>query len=593
MLKRPNRKYNKKQITGFFVMCFLTIALYAQTPTGNFYLPLPPPVRLETPPLELPKKFLPAIPAVIPPKTPQPVVRPVLTPSPNEKNLVYLQNAQTLSFDQKFNPDVQLLRGDVQFRQGNTLMYCDSAYFYQDSNSLDAFGNVRMVQGDTLFLYGDVLYYDGNTEMARMKYNVRMVNKKVVLTTDSLLFDRIKNVGYYTTGGKIVDSINTLTSLIGEYYPAKHFAIFQKYVKLTNPNFVLRSDTLQYDTETGVADIVGPSNMIYKQKTFIYSTKGWYNTRNDQSQLLDRSIVKNDDGKILTGDTIFYDKRIGVGKAYHHIVISDTTQNLKIYGNYGYLNDPKQYSFVTDSAKLVQIGDQDTLYLHADTLYTFKDSIYNQAKAYHHVRFYRTDFQGQCDSLFYTAKDSIMYLYKNPILWSDDQQMNGEDMAGYFKNKNIDYIRVLKNAFAVQKFDSVHYNQLSGKELLAYFKNRALYKIFVSGNAQSIYYPLNKDSSLVGMNTTESGFITMYIKNKKIDKIILTPASNGILYPPDKIPQDQMTLKNFIWQPAIRPKNENDIFTYHSFEMNANRERHVVKENVTTTGNKIEEKKKP
>ncbi|MBB3187347.1 OstA-like protein [Microbacter margulisiae] len=566
-----------KYIVSLLAICLFFTELWAQSPTFiPSLLPTPPRITLEVPKLELPKRFLPAIPDVLPPRIPQPVVRPVLTPSPKDKNLVYLENAQTLSFDQTFNPDVQVLRGDVQFRQGNTFMYCDSAYFYQQENSLDAFGNVKMVQGDTLFLYGDMLYYDGNTQMARMKYNVRMVNKKVVLTTDSLLFDRGKNVGYYTTGGKIVDETNTLTSLIGQYYPSQHYAIFQTYVKLVNPNFVLRSDTLRYDTQTGIANIVGPSTMIYKEKTIIHSKSGWYNTHNDQSQLLDRSVVKNEDGKTLTGDTIFYDKRAGIGQAFHHIVMTDTTQNMRLFGNYGYVNDTKKFGYVTDSAKLVQYEPSDTLFLHADTLYTFKDSIYNQAKAYHHVRFFRRDFQGQCDSLFYSARDSVMYLYGNPIVWSDEQQLTGNEMEAHFKNKELNFVKVLKDAFAAQKFDSIRYNQLSGKELFAYFKERKLYKLFVSGNAESIYFPLNKDSTLIGMNTTQSGFVTMFIKNKKIDKILLTPASNGILYPPDKTPADQMTLKNFIWEANLRPRDENDIFTFRTPAKASNTERHKV-----------------
>jgi lipopolysaccharide export system protein LptA len=584
MVKRHRRFKVDKHIVVFLAICLSFVGLLAQSPGVTSMLPIPPRLTLEAPPLQAPKQFLPVVPLVLPSKVPQPVVRPPLVLNPQNKNLVYLVNAQTLDFDRVFNPDVQAFRGDVCFRQGNTFMYCDSAYFYEQENSLDAFGNVKMVQGDTLFLYGDMLYYDGNTELARMKYNVRMVNRKVVLTTDSLLFDRNKDVGYYTTGGKIVDETNTLTSLIGQYYPSQHNAIFQTFVKLVNPNFVLRSDTLHYDTDSGIATIVGPSTMIYKEKTIIHSKSGWYNTRTDQSLLLDRSLIKNEDGRTLTGDTIYYDKRIGIGTAHRHIIITDTTQNLQLFGNYGYLNDSKQFGYVTDSAKLVQYGPSDTLYLHADTIYTFKDSIYNQAKAFHHVRFFRHDFQGQCDSLFYSARDSVMYLYGSPILWADEQQLTGNEMAAYFKNKEINYVHVMKNAFASQQFDTLRFNQISGKELFAYFRQRELYKIFVSGNAESIYFPLNKDSTLIGMNTTQSGFITIFINKKKIDKILLTPTSNGIMYPPDKTPSDLMFLKNYTWQAALRPRDEKDIFSFHSPTNAANLQRHKV----TVAAEKVE-----
>ena len=478
----------------------------------------------------------------------------------NSKSVIFLENAETMSYDTAFSPDVQVLRGNVRFRQDHTYMYCDSAYFYEKANSLDAFSNVKMVQGDTLYIYGDVLFYDGNTQKARMKYNVRMENRKTVLTTDTLLFDRIENVGYYDTGGKIVDETNVLTSLIGQYYPATKTALFKTAVKLVNPNFVLRSDTLRYNTATGIANIVGPSTIIHKNKTTIYSSKGWYDTKSDKSQLLDRSVVVNPNGRRLTGDTIYYDKKAGIGNAYHNVVMKDTAQKIDLYGNYGYYDENKDYGYVTKSAKLVQYSPEDTLYMHADTLSTQKDSIYNTARGYHNVRFFRSDLQGKCDSLFYSERDSVTRMYGAPVVWSDEQQMTGEEIHAFTKNNEIDHIHVIRSAFAIQQSDSIRFNQLSGKELTAYIRNREVYRIDVKGNAESLYFPRDKDSTLIGMNTTQSSKLTMYIKDKKIDKIILTPQSNGTLYPPDKTNHDQMFLKNYTWQEEIRPKDQDDIF---------------------------------
>lgn len=539
-------------------LCLFLHWISAQQPDPKATFPLPQAQTLKSAGELLKPKEDPQAPF----KNTQPVLKPVPAPKvdKNSKSFVFLEKADQMRAEPEF-PGVQIIWQNVRFRQDNTYLYCDSAYFYEDENSLDAFGNVHMIQGDTLHLYGDVLFYDGNSKQAHLKYNVRMENKGTVLTTDSLLYDRIVNVGYYTTGGRITNGDNVLTSLIGLYYPAIHTAYFKTAVKLVNPDFVMRSDTLVYDTKTGVATIVGPTTIVHKNKSTITSTSGWYDTHNDYSQLLNRSIVTNPDGRQLTADTIFYDKKQGIGKAFNNVEINDTVQHVTLYGNYGYYEDSISYGFVTKHAQLVQRSEEDTLYMHADTLSMLKDSVFNAAKAFHNVRFFRTDLQGKCDSLYYSARDSVMRMYGLPVLWSDDQQISGEEIHVYSKNKEVEHIHVIKSAFAIQQSDSIRFNQVSGKDLKAYIRDRQVYRIDVSGNAESLYFPRDKDSTLIGMNTTQSSFLTMYLKDKKIDKILLRPQSNGTLYPPAKTRKDQMFLKNYHWQEAIRPKDRYDIFT--------------------------------
>jgi len=571
---------NIKQITVccllFTVCCALSIA---QHPNSHILFSQPPPTILQKP-LSAPQP---------PNQKSDNAPQPLQSPPPPQlekfgKSLVYLENAATMDFDTTLSASVQVLRGDVRFRQDNVQLFCDSAYFYQEDNSVDAFSNVKMVQGDTLFLYGDMLFYDGNTKIARVYYNVRMVDRDVTLTTDSLLFDRNRNVGYYNAGGKIVDKSNTLTSLIGEYHPSERIALFKTAVKLVNPDFVLRSDTLRYNTVSKIANIVGPSHIVYKGKTTIKSSNGWYDTDKEYSQLFDRSIVYNTDGKFLTGDTIFYNRKDSIGIAMHNVVIRDTAQKVNLYGNYGYYNEKEHAGFVTQHAMLEQVSDTDTLYMHADTLATAKDSTYNIAKAYHGVRVFRSDFQAVCDSLFYSERDSVMRCFGNPVGWADEQQITGNEMYAYSKNKELDYIHVIRSAFASQQVDSIRFNQLSGKELKAYFAKRQIYKVFVSGNAESIFFPQDsKDSSLIGMNSTQSSFLTMYINNKKIDKVVLTPASNGTMTPIDLAKKDDMYLKNYTWQEELRPKDKDDIFRIivRSKETTPSHQRHKIQSDKT------------
>lgn len=498
-------------------------------------------------------------------------VNPISTPLPQptivnplaNKNstLVFLENSETLSFDKIMLPDVQVLKGNVRFRHDNALLYCDSAYFYENANSLDAFGNVRIVQGDTLFVYGDKLYYDGNTKLARLRHNVRMVNRKTTLTTDSLNYDRMGNLAYYYTGGKIVDEFNTLTSFWGQYSPATKEALFKKKVHLLNKNFTLDSDTLKYHTNSSIANIVGPSHIVYNKETDIYSKRGWYNTSTERMMLLDRSLVKQKDGKTMVGDTIFYDKKAKYGEGFSRVVLNDTIQKSTLIGYYIYYNELLEKGMATDSAMLVEWSTKDTMYVHADTLFTSKDSIYNVVRGYYNVRFFRNDVQGLCDSLTYSTRDSIVNMYHDPVLWAENNQLSGEFIQAITKNKTIERIHIQRTAMAVQQEDSIYFNQLSGKEIIAHVDSGQLKKVDVNGNAETIYYPMDdKDSTLVGINKTQSSFVVMHLKNKKVQRIVMTSASNGNMYPLTQLTGSELYLKNYFWMPEQRPLKREDIF---------------------------------
>jgi len=475
--------------------------------------------------------------------------------------IVHMEHSETLTFDKIRNPDMQVLKGNVRFRHDNVLLYCDSAYFFERANSLNAFGHVRIIQGDTLFVYGDKLYYDGNTKLARMRYNVRMVNRKTTLVTDSLNYDRLANLSYYFTGGKITDQLNVLTSIWGQYSPSTNDALFKTKVHLKNKNFVLDSDTLKYNTKTNIANIVGPTHILYNDETNIYSTRGWYNTSTDRSMLLDRSKVKHKDGKTLIGDTIFYDKKLKYGEGFTHVIMNDSVQKSTLYGEYCYFSDLTKTGLATDSALLVDWSGKDSLFVHADTLITSKDSVYNVARGYYHVRIFRNDIQGICDSLVYSARDSIMNMHGDPILWSDNNQLSGEFIQAFTKNKKVEHIFIQRSAVAIQHEDSLFYNQLSGKEIIAYVDSGQLKKVKVNGNAETIYFPRDdKDSTLIGLNKTQSSFVVMYFKNKKVQRVVLTSASNGTMYPLLQLSGSDLYLKNFFWLEDQRPKNKLDLF---------------------------------
>ena len=482
------------------------------------------------------------------------------------KSKVYLLHSDVLKKSPlNPDPDAQILIGNVAFRHDSVYMYCDSACFYEKTNSLEAFDNVKMVQGDTLFLYGDYLFYDGNTQIAQVRYKVRMENKNTTLLTDSLNYDRIYNLGYYFDGGTLMDEENVLTSEWGEYSPATKISVFNYDVKLVNPKFTLTSDTLRYSTATKIANILGPSDIV-SDANHIYSELGFYNTQIGQAELLDRSVLTNE-GKRLTGDSLFYDRVKGYGEAFDNVIMTDTVNKNMLTGDYCYYNELTKYAFATKKAVAVDYSQGDSLFMHADTLqmYTYylnTDSMFRETRAYHKVRMYRTDVQGVCDSLVFSSKDSCLTMYYDPILWNNNQQLLGEKIMIYMNDSTIDWAHIQNQALSVEQLDSTSYNQVTGKEMKAWFQGGEMRKVDVIGSVRLVYYPMESDSTLIGMNVSETSLLNMFLENRKMKKMIMSPKSNGTLYPMLQRPPEKMKLDNFVWFDYIRPLDKEDIFKW-------------------------------
>ena len=490
-------------------------------------------------------------------------VRPNRGPQP-AKSKVFLLHSDVLKKNKK-NPDAQILVGDVAFRHDSIYMYCDSACFYEKTNSLEAFDNVKMVQGDTLFLYGDYLFYDGNAQIAQVRNNVRMENRTITLETDSLNYDRVANLGYFFDGGTLMDEENVLTSDWGEYSPATKWSVFNYDVKLVNPQFTLTSDTLRYNTMSKVASIVGPSNIDSKEN-HIYSELGFYDTHYGQAELLNRSILVNE-GKQLTGDSLFYDRNKRFGEAFYNVEFTDTVNKSMLKGDYCRYEELPEYAFATDKAVAIDFSQGDSLFLHADTLqlYTYHlktDSMFREMRAFHKVRIYRTDVQGVCDSLVFSSKDTCLTMYHDPILWNNQQQLLGEQIMVYMNDSTIDWAHIHNQALSVEKLDSVNFNQVAGKDMKAYFKDGEMHQVDVLGSVRVVYYWMEKDSTLMGMNVSETSELSIFLENRKMKKMLMKPKTNGVFYPMDQLPADKMKLDNFAWFDYVRPLNKKDIFVW-------------------------------
>ena len=483
---------------------------------------------------------------------------------------VRLLHADRLYFDERIHRTAQILVGDVRFNHEGVLMYCDSALYYEATNSFDAFGHVRMNQGDTLHLDSEVLYYNGLDRLARARYDVVLKHGTMTIYTDSLDYDRLYELGYFFEGGKVLDHDNQLTSDWGEYSPPTHESVFNYNVRLVNPappakpETILISDTLHYNTETAIAHIVGPSN-IENGENHIYSELGYYDTQAKHSHLLDRSILTNN-GKQLIGDSVVWNDDVATAEAFGNVVYTDVVNKNMFTGEYCYYEDSTGYVMATDSALAIDYSQQDTMYAHADTIKVFTynidtDSTYRVVHAYYHMRAFRRDLQAVCDSLVYDTRDSVLFMYRDPIIWQQGQQQLGEEIRIFFNGEYIDSIQVLRQALSVEKIDDVHYNQVTGHEMRSYFKDGELYLSTSEGNVFVNYYPFDEDSIMVEMNHTETSLLKMFVNKNQVDHIWM-PAATGIMYPIPLIPADALYLQNFAWFDYIRPVDRYDLFEW-------------------------------
>ena len=490
-----------------------------------------------------------------------------------DKKRIYLVHADELSYDRWRNNNAQVLNGNVEFEHDGARLLCDSANFFEHTNSFEAFGHVRMYQGDTLSLTSDYGYYDGNDQMMEAFQNVVLKNKGTTLYTDSLYYDRLWSMGYFQEGGKLVDGTTTLTSDWGEYHADTKMAVFFYDVRMLDKNFYLTTYSLYSDTREKLAHIVGPSD-ITSGKSHIYSELGFYNTQTEKGRLLNRSVLDNE-GRRLTGDSLWYDGSKNISEAFFNVIYNDTVNKNMLTSNYGYYDDATGYAMTTDSAVAIDYSQRDSLYMHADTfkVYTYNintDSVYRVMHGYNKVRAYRKDVQAVCDSLVYSSLDSCMTMYRDPIVWNINQQLVGEQIEIFMKDSVIDRAHVINQAFSIEQLrEDGFFNQLSSKEMFAYFSNGEIREAEAIDNVITDYYPEdNADSSYVGMVYLETSKLRMFMENGKL-KRIWAPKSDGNMYPISQIPPSRRYLEGFHWFDYIRPLSKEDIFSWRPKQADA------------------------
>lgn len=482
-----------------------------------------------------------------------------------EKKQIEIVRAGSLEGVKVNGVEVRRLVNDVVFKQGETFMYCDSALFYEADNSIDAYGTIR-IEGPEARLYGDFLHYDGDMEKADISgKTVRMTDGKMELTTTELEYDLKSDMGAYYTGGKVVDKDNILTSKRGYYFAAEKMVFFKDDVRLTNPRFNLSSDTLKYHTPTEIAYFFGPCNIFSKGKdsTHIYCEYGWYNTKTEKAWFSRNAFMQSKENRMV-GDSLLYDKRTGVGRAWNNVSVTDTVQRMIISGDYAYLDEQKNSSFVTGKSMLTKIFETDSLFLHADTLYAIQDTARKQKTyfAYRHVRIFKPDLQGQCDSLVYQTADSVIRFIGTPILWNGPNQLTAKSIDLHLAGEELHKMELTANAFITGKEDSLRYNQVKGRDMTGYFTDNKLSVIYVKGNGQSVYYIRNKKKQLTGVNQADCSDMRIEIEDNKVNKIAMLTKPDATLYPVKQAEPSLMLLKDFAWHEKLQPLSKEDIFRW-------------------------------
>jgi lipopolysaccharide export system protein LptA len=507
------------------------------------------------------------------------ILSPIFSLAQNASKIEIL-NANTLEFEEVNGEKIKRLIGDVRLKHDDALMFCDSAYIFSNTNTMDAYSNVRITQGDSLKLFGDSLKYDGNTKVAILRGDIRLINNDVILTTNFLDYNRTTNISYYYGGGTMVNQKenNTLTSQQGYYYTNTESFYFKEDVVLINPEYKIEADTLNYHSSSEIVNFLGPTT-ITSDDNFIYTEDGWYNTVSDQSKFYKNAYLYSEE-KLIEGDTLYYDREKGFGEIICNATITDTVENLILQGDIAHLFELNDSAMITQEAMMMQIMDEDTLYMHADTFivstqFQVYDSLINEVDsskikgdtvrtmlAYNHAKFYKSDMQGKADSIVYAFSDSTINFYNDPIIWSKENQITGTFIYILMTDNKVDRMFVNENSFIISKADSLreNYNQIKGDSLVAHFHEQEIRKIYVNENSETIYYAIDDDGKYIGVNKMSGRDMLIFLKDNELSTITFIKDPEGVMHPLKDVSPKEVILKGFNWRILERPKDMFDIF---------------------------------
>lgn len=470
--------------------------------------------------------------------------------------------AQLLEYDEMIDPDIEHYTGDVIFRHQKTIGYCDKADHNRSTNCMEAYGDpIIIVINDSVKLYGKYVIYDGNSRTVSIHNNVILKDKSATLYTDSLFYDLDKEIAYYVQGGKMVSDGNKLTSEIGQYHTKTNMAYLYDNAKLTNESYQADCEKAAFNTSNETVYFLSRTHLITEESE-IFTDRGWYDTKHDITNIAGNAELYNKE-QSLTGDSLYYDNLRKFGRGWKNVRLVDSVKNYILQGDYIEFVE-KEYADVTDSSLLTLINDGDSLFLHADTLHILFDSTSNPTKmyAFNHVKFFQKDLQGACDSMTYFVEDSLITMYFSPVVWSGENQLTADSIVFRIIDSLNMELELRHSAFVASPlFKETEFNQVKGLRIIGKIHDQKLTRVDVIGNAECLYYILEEDSSLIGINSAITSEMTLIFDQNEISTITFYNNPDGKLYPDKELAKEDRLLKDFKWLNTYRPNEVMDIFT--------------------------------
>ncbi len=473
-----------------------------------------------------------------------------------KKEYVQIKGADYL---ESTKPGEQKLVGHVHLQQGNVVLVCDSAFIYENGDFF-SYGRVYMNKKDSVKTYCDVMKYYGDKKLTIFTGNVRMISDKTVIKTDQLYYENEKNNAYYLDGANITADKTKIYSEKGYYNTSTRVINFKKNVVVKTADFSILSDTLTYHTPTQRTTFNGPTNILSKSGK-IYCEAGYFDEVKQES-VFKKNAKITEKSQIIYADSIHRNSKTLVTDAYKNVRAIDTVEHVTISGNHGIFYEKSGKSVMTEKALLEQLIDNDTLYLHADTLKAVNDTIKKEKKiyAYYGVRFFRKDMQGSCDSITFFPSDSLIRMYRDPVIWSGESQITGDYIEIFLYDSKIKELRVRKNGFIVSNNGPDTYDQIKGRDMVGYFDKGKMKKMKVTGNGQTIYYIKENDGSYVGANQADCSNLMITFKEGKVGKIKFFVKPNATFHPIEKVDVAKLKLENFRWREKEKPKTKEGLF---------------------------------
>ena len=500
---------------------------------------------------------------------------------PQQKQKITIEYAGQAYVDSEIEDGAKVFLKDktqqVHFVHKGANMWCDKAIYYEDQDFIEGFGNVVIKQGDSINMTTKYVEYSGKTQLAYAKGDVVLTEPQSVLTTDKLYFDRVKQQAYYDTTGQVVrDSSGTITSQIGRYYMNAQKYQFVQDVVLVNPEYTLNTERLDFFTENGHAYLFGPST-ITGETSKVYCERGFYDTNTNIGNF-QRNAKIDYENRTVEGDSLYFDRNRSFASATNNIKVTDTINQSVAKGHYAEIWRDRDSVFITKRALAITVQEQDSVYLHADTLMVTGKAENRITRAYYNARLYKSDLAGKADSIHVNHKTGLTQLInlsrfsstdafataRKPVLWNLGNQMTGDTIhvISNVETEKLDSLKVFNNAFIVSKdtLSDDGYNQIKGQRLIGLFENNELYNVDIIKNAEVIYYSRNAENELVGINKSKSGSINIKIVEQAIEEIRLIRQIDGELYPESKFPKSGRRLRGFDWRGEERPQSVDDLF---------------------------------